>query len=501
MSNDHTTLPGAGGLPLFALPVTGLVDPGSRLAPGGLAGYVVPPQGRRAAGPGPARVEDRVAAARRAAVATGFFAGDSVPSQVDWGQVNKLRADIARQLSSLDPGRDEREAARAYLADLLDEQDRRETDQGRRPLTRPEREQLEQAVMDALFRLGQLQPLVSRDDAEDIHVDGCRALVVRRADGGVERHPSPFATDEELTDWVRHQASQQGKSFAEAAPQVELTLPGGARLAAVAWVTPVPQISIRVHRLRRVTLAALEANQTLTPGQRSLLAAAVRARLSIVVAGEQGAGKTTLLRALCDQIPDDERIGTFETDYELFLHELRPAGTVVAYRERSGTGEYLGGREAGRVTTADNLRAAMRQALLWLIVGEVRGPELLDMLDAMGTSYGSMSTTHGNSVQAAFSRLVSCALRAGPHITTEYAVRALAEAVSLVVVVTNDHRGRRRVSHISSVQYSAEGPAFGTVYAPGSDRTSRARSIEDPLFDQLVEAGFDPGLFAAEVAQ
>ncbi|MGB0191891.1 MAG: ATPase, T2SS/T4P/T4SS family, partial [Nocardioides sp.] len=168
-----------------------------------------------------------------------------------------------------------------------------------------------------------------------------------------------------------------------------------------------PSVVIRRHRLMEITLDDLVERQMLTPVAASFLRAAVRARKSIVVSGSQGAGKTTLVRALCAEIDPLEAIGTFETEYELHLHELGRHRIVHPWEARPGSGERgLDGRMAGEFTLDDAMVDSFRFNLARQIVGEVRGKEVWAMIKAMESGTGSISTTHASDAVAAIRKLV-----------------------------------------------------------------------------------------------
>ncbi len=221
-----------------------------------------------------------------------------------------------------------------------------------------------------------------------------------------------------------------------------MTLDGGARLAATAWITPRPVVVIRRHRLRQVRLAELVQRQMLSPLAAGVLAAAIRARRSVVVSGPQGAGKTTMVRALAEELPAWERIGTFETEYELLLHELpsrlKPRWPP-ARRGPARASAASDGRQAGEITLDDCLYDSFRFNLDRQIVGEVRGREVLAMVKAMQSGTGSISTTHAkNARMGAIEKLITCALEAGPQVTLDYAERVVAEHIDLIVQVELD---------------------------------------------------------------
>jgi Flp pilus assembly CpaF family ATPase len=219
----------------------------------------------------------------------------------------------------------------------------------------------------------------------------------------------------------------------------------------------------------------------------------------VVVSGPQGAGKTTMVRALAEELPAWERIGTFETEYELFLHELPGRfASVAAWEARPGSGERgPDGRQAGEITLDDCLYDSFRFNLDRQIVGEVRGREVLAMFKAMQSGAGSISTTHAATAVGAIQKLITCALEAGPQVTVAYAERVVAEHIDLIVQlgldVVTDAAGRpvrrRYVSEIIAVQPGEDGPAHSHVFRGGA-----AGAVPGVLPDEyraLAGLGFD----------
>jgi Flp pilus assembly CpaF family ATPase len=408
---------------------------------------------------------------------------------VDWTGVAQLRQEASTRLSNrvgatrLTPT-EQQTLGRTIIADLLEERASNDLILGLTPPDARRQARLGQAVFDALFRLGRLQPLVEDDSIENIIINGADTVWIESADGRLTRGPAVADSDQELIDFLcfiaaRSEANE--RSFSPAEPRLHLRLDSGARLAAAAWVTPRPCVVIRRHRLQHITLADLTARRTMTAQLASFLAAAVKRRASIVVSGAQGAGKTTLMRALCAEIPTDEIIGTFETEYELGLHLMPERHRIVyAWEARPGSGEFdAAGRRAGEYLLDDALYDSFRFNLARQIVGEVRGQEILAMLKAMQSGSGSLSTTHASSAEAAVHKLITCAMEAGAHVTAEYATRAITEAVSFVVQMdmtttqtpdghTNRHRWVREVLALQPSD-SARGYSTTRVFstAPG----------------------------------
>ena len=454
-------------------------------------------------------------------------AGASAARGLDWSLVAAFRSQASEQLSAAlggDRGRLDRQAqrelGRSIILELLETEAAEQVSAGRDPWTPHDQQALATAIFDALFGLGRLQPLVDDDRVENIIITGHDTVRLELTDGTLLPGPPVADSDEELIDFLVFLASRSevnARPFSEAQPRLHLRLDGGARLAAAAWVTPRPSVVIRRHRLRRVTLADLVDRGTLTPLAASFLAAAIRARKSVVVAGPQGAGKTTMVRALCAEIPRHEAIGTFETEYELHLHELPDVHPIVhAWEARPGSGERgPDGRQAGEFSIDEALYDSFRFNLSRQIVGEVRGREVLAMIKAMESGAGSISTTHAATAEAALRKLVTCAMEAGAHVTQDYATRAVAENIDLVVQLHLDTnplpdgsaRRDRWVSEILAVTPGEREKGYATthVFTPSSTGQSEQAGPAVPgvLPDEyraLERYGFDLVGFYAQAA-
>ncbi len=429
---------------------------------------------------------------------------------VDWSLVAALRAQASEQLSqavAADRGRLDREAqqelGRSIVLELIDTTLAEKANAG--DVTWPSAQQaaLARAVFDSLFRLGRLQPLVDDDRVENIIITGHDKVKLELTDGSLVTGPAVADSDEELIDFLVFLASRSevnARGFSEAQPRLHLRLDGGARLAAAAWVTPRPSVVIRRHRLMSITLDDLVERQMLTPVAASFLRAAVLARKSIVVSGSQGAGKTTLVRALCAEIDPLEAIGTFETEYELHLHELDRHEIVHAWEGRPGSGERsLDGHQAGEFTLDEALVDSFRFNLSRQIVGEVRGKEIWAMIKAMESGTGSISTTHASDAVAAIRKLVTCAMEAGAHVTQQLATSKLASTIDLIVQLDLrttmrdgvSHR-RRRVSEIIAIAPGERETGYATthVFAPDHSGTA-APSVLPDEYRSFTAFGFD----------
>ena len=437
---------------------------------------------------------------------------------VDWSLVSALRAQASEQLSqavAADRSRLDKiaqeELGRTIVLDLIESTVSDRVNAGSTTLPVSEQDALARAVFDSLFRLGRLQPLVDDDRVENIIITGYDNVLLDLIDGSLVDGPPVADSDEELIDFLVFLASRSevnARGFSEAQPRLHLRLDGGSRLAAAAWVTPRPSVVIRRHRLMEVTLNDLVARQMLTPVAASFLRAAVRARRSIVVSGSQGAGKTTLVRALCAEIDPLEAIGTFETEYELHLHELRDRHRIVhPWEARPGSGERgRDGRSAGEFTLDEALVDSFRFNLSRQIVGEVRGKEIWAMIKAMESGTGSISTTHASDAVAAIRKLVTCAMEAGPHVTQALATSKLASTIDVIVhldlrTVTESgcSTRRRRVAEIIALAPGERETGYATthVFAPDVDGTAVPSVLPDE-YRSLATYGFDLAGFLAQ---
>ena len=445
---------------------------------------------------------------------------------VDWDQVQVLRQLAYMRLSAATEDREgieedtRRELARKIIVELIGEQARDADLQGRGALDLDAQGRLATAVFESVFGLGRLQPLVDNDDLENIEIRGHDNVLLIHNDGRITKGPAVASSNEQLIRDLQFFASQraQGESdrpFSWAQPTLDLKLPGNHRLSANSWISPIPYVTIRRHRLVDIDLQELAERDMLTAGQASFLNACVRAKLSVIVSGPQGAGKTTMVRALASSIPRWESIGTIETEYELLLHEMKDERgnlrhpRTQAFEARPGSSEKdANGRRIGEVSLDDIMYAVLRKNLSRIIVGEVRGLEVLPMLEAMQAGAGSLSTTHATSGRGAIQRLAGLALKGGSHLK-EFALTQLAEHIDVIVQIRLEdtiesddeldngladavlgHR-KRYVSEIVFVEAGEQGhPAYHDIYVPGPDGRAQANSMPAHLANLLRQQGF-----------
>ncbi len=321
-----------------------------------------------------------------------------------------------------------------------------------------EREALVARIAERSLGLGPLEPLLRDPAVDEILVSGTRPVWVERA-GRLEPTTAAFASEADLRHAIERLLSPAGRRADEAEPLCDARLPDGSRVNVVLPPLAVdgPALTIRRFRPRVLTPERLVALGSWTPVLHDLLRDAVLGRRNILVSGATGSGKTTTLGALAAFLGDDERVVTIED-----TAELRLAGAHVVRLEARPPGHD--GR--GAVTIRDLVRNALRMRPDRIVVGEVRGPEALDMLAAMATGHdGSLCTVHAGSPAEALRRVETLALMAGvglPHA----AVRAhVADALDLVVHQARGADGVRRVTSVAQVVRVAGTPATREVYA------------------------------------
>ncbi|WP_327071857.1 CpaF family protein [Kitasatospora sp. NBC_01302] len=377
------------------------------------------------------------------------------------------------------------------------------------PLSARDEQAIRQAVFAELFQAGRLQPYLDDTETENVIISGADNVTVDYRDRPSQRVGRIAESDAELIELINQLVRTQGqgeRSLTPASPLLNTRLADGSRLAATAFVTPVPEIVIRRHRTRSQGLEDLRAWGTIDSTLAAFLRAAVLARKNIVVAGSQGVGKTSLMRALAREIPSSERVVTLEGEYELWLH-TDPAGpTVVAMEAREGNGERgPDGRAAGEISLDELFVQSLRMSARRVIVGEVRGKEVLPMLHAMGEGEGgSMCTLHARSAEMAIERLVMLAMQAeGTQMTDSLAYRLIANAIDFIVYVrlvdeTAIGGSRHRfVSQVVEVTGVGEGgrPSRQHVFGPREEagrREVRAVPLMAPqCLADLERAGFE----------
>ena len=402
---------------------------------------------------------------------------------------------IARAADGLGPldRADERQLARRLIARQFDELASSRLANGLDPMPIATEDALADAVLDAVFGLGRIQPLLDDDEINDIHIRGCEPVWLKLRDGTRRRVAPVVATDDELVELIRRAAARGGRGerrLDAANPELNLQLPDGSRLFAAIEVSARPSVVIRRHRFELSTLDQLCDRGMFDEAVMRFLAAGVACRRNIVISGGTGTGKTTLMRALINEIPDHERLVTIEDAYELGIDR---------FSDRHTDHDMLQSRPAnieghGEVTLLDLTRMALRMDPDRVIIGEVRGGEAFPMLLAMSQgNNGSMCTMHADSTRSVFPKLAAYVSMADTGLPVDTVNLLLANALHFVVHIELVD-GVRRVVSIREVVDAEDGRIISNeVFERGPGGLAVAAApLRDSTATLFAQRGFDP---------
>jgi pilus assembly protein CpaF len=312
------------------------------------------------------------------------------------------------------------------------------------PLSGPEKERLSIDILDEVFGLGPLEPLMQDPDISDILINGAKEVYVERA-GILEETKIVFKDDAHLMRVINKIVSAIGRRVDESSPMVDARLADGSRVNVILPPLAIdgPHLSIRRFGHTPITESDLLAKQTLNASMLGLLKAAVAARLNIVISGGTGAGKTTLLNVLSGYISAKERIVTIEDSAELLLKQRHVVRLECRPANAEGKGEVK-----PRQLVINSLRMRPNR----IVVGEVRGEEAFDMLQAMNTGHdGSLTTIHANSPRDALARMETMAMMASLNLPEKAIRKQIASAVTLILQVARFSDGTRHLTHITEI--------------------------------------------------
>lgn len=389
-------------------------------------------------------------------------------------------------------GEAERQAGREFIQTAVTSHRSMLVEQGRAPMSWEVEEALLQAMEARIFGAGDLQHLLENSEIENIDINGFDNVWVTYADGRREQVDPVAQSDADLIEAVQVLAAHAGlasRPFDSANPELDLRLPDGSRLSAIQQNTPRPAVSIRRHRYMKVRLGDLVSNETMNEELADYLAHAVKANLNIMISGATNSGKTTLLRALATEFDPLDRVITIERALELGLdHDAQAHPDLVVMEESLPNAEGHGG-----VPMSQLLRRTLRMNPDRVIVGEVLGPEIVTMLNAMSQGNdGSLSTIHARSARATFERIAVYAKQAGEALDLEATAQLIASGLDLVVFLKRDETGngsvRRTVREVLEVNgFNGTTPTASTLFA--DDGTGRAvRNVDVPLSPHHAEA-------------
>jgi pilus assembly protein CpaF len=311
-------------------------------------------------------------------------------------------------------------------------------------LNRMERERLIDEVLDETFGFGPLEMLLKDPTISDILVNGPHKVFVERR-GKMEKTDVKFRDNDHLLQIIDRIVSKVGRRVDETSPMVDARLPDGSRVNAI--IPPLaldgPSMSVRRFGTNPLKLEDLLNFKAFTPEMAMLMEAAIKARLNIVISGGTGCGKTTLLNTLSSFIPAEDRIITIEDAAELQMQQEH----VVRLETRPPNIEGK-----GQVNTRDLVRNALRMRPERIVIGECRGPEALDMLQAMNTGHaGSLTTLHANSPRDAQARLETMIMMGGLELPIKAMRQQIASAVDLVIQANRLQGGPRKITSVTEV--------------------------------------------------
>jgi Flp pilus assembly CpaF family ATPase len=428
---------------------------------------------------------------------------------VDYAAVRELHRAVSDELTVLlrdrgPTGTEQRRAegerlAGRHVTEWVDRQRRL------RAVSDAEEEALLDAVLAELVGLGRLDALLRDERIENVTILGFDHVRIEYRDGRIETGRPVADSDEHLIALVQNlarRATATERALSPTRPMLDLQLPDGSRLTVVYQISQRPVVVIRKHGVREVTLDDLTSSafSLLDPLLRDFFAAAMKARLNIMIAGYPGAGKTTLVRGLAGQIPRDEWFVVMEESRELGLHTTGEHPWAVSLEAREGHGDRgADGRPLGEITLDDMIPVSLRLNTARVIVGEVRSREIVAMLQAMGTTGGSLCTIHARGPELVFDRVVELALAHRNENSVERALRQVAGAIDLIVYVelidetAIGGRKHRFVSHVLEVGGIVDGGVkTTTVFGPGPDGRAVPLHLPERHLARLRRAGYQP---------
>ncbi|WP_395110235.1 CpaF family protein [Actinomadura sp. SCN-SB] len=422
--------------------------------------------------------------------------GDGLDEAAFRAAVTEINAGLDDQLATVDG---DVTRARFVVIEHVRAWVQKQATAGRPLLGADEHARLVRAVMDERFGFGAVQPLLADPDVEEIDINGPHQVWVHYAGGRKEQGPPVADSDDELADKVRRWAGRvpgSAREFSSARPLLNVALDVGVRMAATMSVTTRTHVSIRRQRLMDVTLDELVGRGSIDEVLQQFLAAAVRARLDILVTGGVAAGKTTFLRALCSEFDPSERIITLESERELYLDHLDRHADVVSYEAREANQEGI-----GAITLVDLIPQVLRMNPDRILVGEVRHAEMLALLQAIDNGLeGSLTTLHANAGSEVFGRILTLCAYAEHHPEPADLFRLIGRAVDLVVHLRRDRAtGHRYVSEVLEVLEPADShePAINRIFVPSPEGRAVPTGVTPKAAEELEAAGFDRRLLSA----
>jgi pilus assembly protein CpaF len=374
-------------------------------------------------------------------------------------------------------------------------------DAGDLPLNRAERATLTTELIDEVMGLGPLETLLRDPSISDILVNTASKVYIERG-GRLERTAIRFRDNAHLQQIINRIVSRVGRRVDDSSPMVDARLPDGSRVNAI--IPPLaldgPLLSIRRFGGQPLRFADLIRTNSATPHMVGLLGACVRSKVSILISGGTGTGKTTLLNALSAFVPESERVVTIEDAAELQLQQEHVARLETRPPNVEGRGE---------IVARDLVRNALRMRPDRIIVGEVRGAEVMDMLQAMNTGHeGSMTTIHANTPRDALARIEAMAGMSGAAMSEALVRQTIARSLEVIVQLSRGTDGRRRITNISEIT-GTEGNVITMQEVFRFEQTGlaedgqilgefRATGVRPRVLERIARFGIDPMTIARE---
>jgi pilus assembly protein CpaF len=406
--------------------------------------------------------------------------------------VSRLRREVGARLAATSAG-EPGAAVDDVIAEVLLSHAREALRDGAQPLSKHAEDRVEQQLRDSFNGAGALQPLLEDPNIETININGFDNVFVQYRNGTRARVAPVASSDAELTDLLRELGARGGaheRRFGPDRPELSMQMENGSRLHAISVVSDRIGVSIRRHAYG-TTLEELLHKGTITVGLKELLQALVRARFNLVISGGPTAGKTTFLRGLASAIPPEQRLITIEDSYELALpRDQHPDMLAMQAREANieGVGEF---------TVDQCVRSSLRLTPDRVIVGEVRGAEVVTMCKAMSIGLdGSLATVHASSSRQALLRLTTYAMEPPALYPRDAAVALIAGAVHMVIHLDRTTGGTRVVASIREIVGEDHGQIVSNeVYSPApTGHAMPATQLRDDTLDRLYGVGFDPSV-------
>ncbi len=362
------------------------------------------------------------------------------------------------------------------------------------PLTRQERNQLIQEITDDILGYGPIDPFLRDDTVSEVMVNDHRTVYIERK-GKLTLTNARFVDEQHLERIIDKIVSQIGRRIDESSPMVDARLPDGSRVNAIIPPLAVRGSALTIRKFKKdpLTMEDLIKFGTLSPKSAQFLELCVKGALNVVISGGTGSGKTTTLNVLSGAIPNDDRIITVEDAAEVQLKQEH----VITLESRPANIEGK-----GQVSIRDLVRNTLRMRPDRIVVGECRGAETVDMLQAMNTGHdGSMTTIHANNPREALSRVETLVLTAGVDLPLRAIREQAAGAIDLIVQVSRLVDGSRRITHITEVgKMEGETITLQDIFIAKPDEQGAASGQTSRLLGPLTMTGIKPG-FLEKLAQ